>query len=282
MIVGMSPMTRRVVLGAGAMATAGGAALAVGETERGRRWLHVVGVVRGPDLDPPDVDVAVQSHALDSDAMRRRVEWSMSVPAVAPTAVVVCLHGRGNTHAYAFDTIGVQRFVADAGLPWAVASVDGGEATYWHERADGRDPQAMIFDELLPAIRRSVGDVPVGLLGWSMGGYGALLATSDRDEVVATAAASPAIWRRFAQATLGAFDSADDFHRHDLFDRADALRRRAIRIDCGNDDPFRANAAALADAIDADAVFTSGFHDAGYWRSRVPAQLTFLAEHLPH
>jgi S-formylglutathione hydrolase FrmB len=277
----MSPVTRRVALGAGAIATAGAAALAAGESERGRRWLHVVGVVRGPDLDAPDVHVDVQTHQLRSDAMRGRVGWSISVPDGRTTAVLLCLHGRGNTHSYAFDTIGVHRFVAAAGLPWAVASVDGGESAYWHERADGRDPQAMIFDELLPVIRRSIGEAPVGLLGWSMGGYGALLAASERDDVIATAAASPAVWRRFGQASPGAFDDANDFARHDLFRQADALRRRAVRIDCGSDDPFRTNAEALANAIGAEAAFSSGFHDAGYWRSRVPAQLDFLAAHLP-
>jgi pimeloyl-ACP methyl ester carboxylesterase len=270
-----------VLLGSGGIAAVGAGAVAAGETERGRRWLHSVGVVDGPDLRPPDIDVPVRAHAFESDAMRRRIEWAMAEPDVAAKALVLCLHGRNASHAFAFDAIGVHRFVADAKLPWAVAGMDGGASSYWHARDDGTDAQAMLFDELLPALRLQLGAVPVVLLGWSMGGYGALLAASDHPNgVAAVAAASPAIWRSFSASSSGAFDSAADFSEHDLFERASTLRRRPVRIDCGRDDPFLSNARDMAVAVDAEADFGEGFHDEGYWRSRVPSQLEFFRQAL--
>jgi len=278
----MRTVTRRAALGVGAIAAAGAGAVAVGESERGRRWLHTAGVVRGPDLAVPDVDVPVVTKTFTSGAARRRVQWSIAIPPRHdPTAVLVCLHGRNEDHAYAFSTIGLHRFVVDADRPWAVVSVDGGSSSYWHRRADGRDPQAMVFDELLPTVRQMIGDLPVALVGWSMGGYGALLAGADRPEVAAVAAASPALWRRFEQARPGAFDSATDFAEHDVFARRDRLRHVAVRIDCGSDDPFLATARELAVDIGASHAFGAGFHDAAYWRSRVPAQLEHLARYLP-
>jgi pimeloyl-ACP methyl ester carboxylesterase len=275
-------LSRRAAIGVSAIAAAGAGAVAVGESERGRRWLHVVGVVRGPDLAVPNVDVPVVTTTFTSDRMHRRVHWSLAVPLrVAPTALLVCLHGRNQDRDFAFRSIGLHKFVADAGLPWAVVSVDGGSSTYWHERADGRDPQAMVFDELVPMVRDKVGDLPVALVGWSMGGYGALLAAAERTGIAAVAAASPAVWRRFEQSTPGSFDSADDFARHDLFALVDRLRAASVRIDCGIDDPFEPTAHALAEAIGAEHDSGDGFHDAAYWRSRVPAQLGFLGAQLP-
>jgi pimeloyl-ACP methyl ester carboxylesterase len=273
----MRSMSRRTLLGAGGVAVVGAGAVAVGERERGRRWLHSMGIVKGPDLDPPDLTVPVEAHQLVSQRMGRTVDWAMAMPDARPTALLVCLHGRDASHRFAFDTIGVHRFVRGAKLTWAVASVDGGVSSYWHARSDGTDAQAMVFEELLPALRRSTGDVPLLLLGWSMGGYGALLAASDHpNDVHAVAATSPALWRSFAQSAPGAFDSDEDYTAHDLFSREDVLRRSSVRIDCGRDDPFAANARKLAIDVADESDFGSGFHDPAYWRSRVPSQLTFL------
>lgn len=273
-------MSRRTLLGAGGVAAVGAGAVAAGETQRGRRWLHSIGIVSGPDLEPPDIHVAVREHELASHALLGTVSWALAAPK-EPEAILLCLHGRHASHSFAFDDIGVHRFVAGAGLPWAVASVDGGASSYWHPRADGTDAQAMIFDELLPTITDVTGDLPVLLLGWSMGGYGALLAASEQpDGVHAVAASSPATWRTFEAASPGAFDSAADFAAHDLNARESSLRAMPVRIDCGNDDPFIANVKALAAAVADESDFGEGFHDAGYWRSRVPSQLDFFQRSL--
>ena len=264
------------------MASAGAGAVLAGETHRGRRWLHSVGVIDGPDREPPAVEVDVERAVLASDHMGRRVPWRLAVPTGETAATVVCLHGRGQNEGFAFDAIGVHRFVAAAGLPWAVVAADGGDASYWHERADGSDAQAMLFDELLPLVRVRLDTGPVALLGWSMGGYGALLAAaSRRDDVAAVAAASPALWSRYAEAAPGSFDDDQDFAAHDVFRRIDALRGLPVRLDCGDDDPFAGATRRLATSLPkAEYETGAGFHDAGYWRSRVPAQLAFFGRTL--
>jgi S-formylglutathione hydrolase FrmB len=62
----------------------------------------------------------------------------------------------------------------------------------------------MITDELIPRLRTQglgVGAKSVGIIGISMGGYGALLLTEKRRDVFsATAAISPAIWTSYEDA----------------------------------------------------------------------------------
>jgi enterochelin esterase-like enzyme len=114
-----------------------------------------------------------------------------------------------------------------------------------------------------------------------MGGYGALLATSDHPERVrAVAASSPATWRSFTASSPGAFDTAADFTANDLFARASSLRPASVRIDCGEDDPFITNVKALAEVVADETGFGDGFHDADYWRSRIPSQLDFFRRSL--
>ena len=283
----MRTMSRRAFLGAGVAATAAAGAAFAGTTHRGRRWLHAAGVLDGPDAEVPGVDgaeVTVERHVLTTTHMPSgRVPYRVAPPSEGrpATAVLLCLHGRGGDDAYAFDAIGVHRFVAERRLPWTVASVDGGES-YWHRRKDGRDPQAMIFEDLLPALTAGAGEpVPLLLLGWSMGGYGAMLAAADRSESVhAVAASSPAIWRSAGDTAPGAFDDRGDFDRNDLFARARIakLDNPRVRIDCGDDDPFAGVSRELAARLPkATAEFGAGFHDTATWRSMLPDQLAFLA-----
>src|SRR5947199_301181 len=57
--------------------------------------------------------------------------------------------------------------------PFALAAVDGGRDTYWHRRADGDDPQAMLLEEFLPMLtKQGLRTDSFGVTGWSMGGYG--------------------------------------------------------------------------------------------------------------
>jgi enterochelin esterase-like enzyme len=259
----------------------GGAAIAVGQQSRGRRWLHSAGLLDGPDLEAPEIETSVVWQTLPSRHMGRDVGVGLYEPD-DPEVLLVCLHGRGASHRFAFESIGVDRFVAAAGLPWAVVSADGGDS-YWHPRRDGTDAQALVLEEVIPLVTSRTGSLPMLLLGWSMGGYGALLAASEHPALFAgVAASSPAVWPRFDQAADGAFDDERDFERHDLFRRARELRAAGVRIDCGRDDPFAANIAALAREIAGATVrFKDGFHEAPTWRSFVPAQLTFL-QHALH
>ena len=213
--------------------------------------------------------------------MRGTVRWSLSIPDRPPTGVIYCLHGKGDDHRFAFDTIRLHDVAAAQGVPVAIAAVDGGDDSYWHPRANGTDAQAMLLDEFLPLVEQRLGVMRRALLGWSMGGYGALLAAETRPEAFrAVAAASPALWFSPGASAPGAFDNAQDFHRHDVMAGEDHLAGLvAVRVDCGQQDPFYQATRTFVSRLNrpAETSFGRGFHDAAYWRSVAPAQIATIA-----
>lgn len=291
------PPSRRSLLAGGAGFLAAGAA-GVGFIEAGllpgRVHLHTALGLTGPDGVVPSVTPGARvTKSFRSRARRgQRVTWSASYPPDVPTTarlpVVLALHGRGGDHRSAFTDLGIDRFVAAAVAEWptpyVVVSVDGGSLSFWHRRRDGDDPQAMIVDELLPRLaERGLRTDRIGLLGWSMGGYGVLLfAERHPDRVAATVAMSPALWRSYDDVWPGAFDDVTDFRAHDVYARQAALRDIPLRIDCGRDDPFAPAARAFIAGLDRRPAggFQRGAHTLGYWRRMLPAQLAFLAWNL--
>ena len=203
--------------------------------------------------------------------------------------VLVALHGRGGDHADAFGaSLYLDRYLAravgDGVAPFAVASVDGGDHAYWHPRR-GEDPAGMVVHEFLPVLADHGLDVArIGLLGWSMGGYGALYLSTvlGAARVAVAVAESPAIWHDAGQSAAGAFDDAADFDAHRIFGRQRLLHGIALRVDCGDRDGFapvtRDLRASLA-PTPAGGIEPGG-HDASYWRSQAPAQLAFAGAHL--
>jgi S-formylglutathione hydrolase FrmB len=203
--------------------------------------------------------------------------------------VAVVLHGRGGDERSAFANLSLDGYLADvvtAGAPpFALASIDGGDSTYWHRRRGGDDPQAMLTDEFLPLLARTgLRTAKVGLFGWSMGGYGALLLAEalGADGVAAVAAESPALWRRVGDAAAGAFDGPDDFAAHDVFAGQERLAGVPVRIACGDRDPFYATAVDFARTLPdpAGTEFSAGAHTDTFWRRTAPGQLRFLARAL--
>jgi hypothetical protein len=189
------------------------------------------------------------SGVLSSRAVGHDVSWRLALPpgtdsdARLPLALV--LHGRGGDADSAFRDLWFDRYLAAVvragSAPFALASVDGGEDSYWHRRRDGTDAQAMLTDEFLPLLaEQGLATEPFGLLGWSMGGYGALLLaeTLGAGRVAAVAADSPALWRRFADSAPGAFDDAADFAAHDVFAGRARLAGIPVRIACGGERPL--------------------------------------------
>jgi enterochelin esterase-like enzyme len=161
----------------------------------------------------------------------------------------------------------------------AVAAVDGTDHSYWHKRTDGTDALSMVLEEFVPMIRHMVGPVPQALMGWSMGGYGALLAAEhDRSAFVAVAPTSPALWLNPGDTTPGAFDSPTDFYTNDVFSSLDTLAGMTIAVACGTGDPFYSATRHLVAQMDYPhtALYDPGYHDPSYWRSVAPAQLRAL------
>jgi len=127
---------------------------------------------------------------------------------------------------------------------------------------------------------------PFGIMGWSMGGYGALMAGALYPELFsAVCGVSPAIWRTAADqeaAVPDAFDNAADFTKHDLFALVPGLRKSKVRIDCGTGDPFYAADKAFVTALEADGQhpdvsFEPGCHNAPFWQSGMFENLRFMA-----
>lgn len=196
---------------------------------------------------------------------------------------VIALHGRDGNATGVMD-LGVPDGLArvvKAGLPpFAVVSVDGGN-TYWHRRASGSDSGAMVLDELLPMLATHGLDISrVAFMGWSMGGYGALLlgARLGAARTAGICAISPALWTSYLQTDDGAFDNSDDWATNTVF----GLRQLAsipIRVDCGTSDRFYAATRQFVAQLQRPVAggFSQGGHDVSYWRRQLPDELTWLA-----
>jgi enterochelin esterase-like enzyme len=206
--------------------------------------------------------------------------------------LVIMLHGYGGNHADALVGMSpAQALAVKVGgrplTPMAMATVDGGDG-YWTAHP-GDDPMAMVIDELIPLCRRlGLGrpPQPIGTMGISMGGYGALLLAEKHPGLIsAVAAISPAIWTSYAQARAAnptAYASAVAFAANDAVTHATALARHPVRIASGYDDPFYPGVQILARALPPGAVvdFASGCHTNPFFVAQEPPSLAFLAAHL--
>jgi len=249
-----------------------------------RKALHAVGLVSSPDHHVPASNWPVVTQELQSAFMPKPVTWAMAVPPGGAKGVLLCLHGRNGDHTAAFENEHLHDVAASLGLPLAIVSVDGDHSAYWHPRKDGRDPMSMVFQELLPLVDTTLNaSLPRAVIGWSMGGYGALLFGEQHPQYFrAVVAASPALWHSFGQSSGGAFDDADDYAKHDVFAHREQLSMLRVRVDCGTDDGFLGAAKDFAKGLPAANLgrFSAGFHDGAYWRSVAPAQLTMIGEAL--
>lgn len=265
-----------------AAAAAGLGVLDLAEPTRLQHGLHDLGLANGTDLRLPVAEVSTLDGNFASRYMKGPVRWRITRPVGRDPiqGVLVCLHGYGGDYRWAFDVVHVPAAAAHVGLRLAVAGVDGGRDSYWHRRADGTDALAMLLDEFVPLVRRKVGTHPKALMGWSMGGYGALLAAErSRPEWVAVGPASPALWLAPAKTAPGAFDSPADFYANDVFSSVDVLDGLGIAVACGTGDPFYPATRALVARMDFPhhAWYAYGFHDAAFWRSAAPIQLRAIA-----
>jgi pimeloyl-ACP methyl ester carboxylesterase len=235
------------------------------------------------------------SGAFYSHARRRRVGYTIAYPPArrpgGELPLVVMLHGFGGNHTDALVGMSPAQAVAlkvdgKALAPMALVTVDGGSG-YWNPHP-GDDPMAMVIDELIPRCQRlGLGQPPrrIGMMGISMGGYGALLFAEKYPQlIVAVAAISPAIWTSYAQAkaaNAGAYASAA-FDANDTITHAASLARTPVRVASGYDDPFHPGVQALARALPPGAVvdFGQGCHTGPFFIEQEPPSLAFLARHL--
>ncbi|GAA3598274.1 alpha/beta hydrolase-fold protein [Kineosporia mesophila] len=294
-------ITRRVLLtGVSGLALSGAAVAGslngvLPGRARLRRTLGIGQVVAGaPDAGGSDPAY----ERFDSAARGREVTWGwVTPPGQDPDGlpVVLVLHGRGDNAHSAFDGLALHQYLAqhvqEGGAPFGVVSVDGGE-TYWHPRASGDNALAMLQDELLPRVAGlGFSTKKVASMGYSMGGFGSLLlareATHGRfgepGQLVAAAASSPALFAGGAASSAGSFDDAEDFTRWGALSRRPGIKGAfPLSVSCGSDDPFCAETKRYRSRCDPapQGSIGDGAHTTNYWRSQVPDQFRFLAQHL--
>jgi enterochelin esterase-like enzyme len=206
--------------------------------------------------------------------------------------LIVMLHGAGGTHKTALTSMSPAQAMAlrvdgQPLPPMAMVTADGGD-DYWNPHP-GDDPMAMIVSELIPMCQRlGLGRPPerIGVMGISMGGYGAVLLAELHPRLFAAVAAiSPAIWTSYRQTravSRQAYATAADFTADDTVTHTAALAGKPVRIASGESDPFHPGVAALARALPASAVvhFAKGCHTGAFFAEQEPPSLAFLASHL--
>lgn len=286
----MSPSRRAVLIGG----FAGLALAGLGGVETGtlpvREWASRIALPNG--VPAAKAGRLVSGSFVSAARGGARTGWSICYPPGAGSTrlpVLITLHGRGGSHGDSFGgSLHLDRYLADAVArgcaPFAIASVDGGAAEYWHPRL-ASDPARMVIEEFLPLLEaRGLATERFGFLGWSMGGYGALYLAGrlGASRVAVAIAESPAVWRQAGQSAAGAFDDAEDFDKHSIFGRLNLLDGVALRLDCGASDGFAPITRELRAALSPTPAggIEPGGHDAGYWRSQAPAQLRYAAEKL--
>jgi S-formylglutathione hydrolase FrmB len=234
---------------------------------------------------PGPPDAGVRTRSFRSAARGREVQVVLIAPPgvdLARLPVCLALHGRGG-HAADFADLGLPAMLADAvaqGMPpYAVVAVDGNPNSYWTARDAGDDPQAMLREEL-PGWLGQLGlsSEPRTVFGVSMGCFGALVYARQRPTgLVAAATMAPALFRDWPQAR-----ARNAFSGEAAWSAAEPLRHldqlpRGLRLGvwCGEQDPFLPAARELARRA-AVASFAPGGHNAGYYRTALPAIVRFL------
>lgn len=296
MMARMPEMSRRAVLRLGTAAASGAlGAFAVDRLLPVRAPVAPPVVMTGtgvplaprPPLEPAAVPAPTMTTGSFVSAARGGVatNWAIARPPgqTKPLRPVIALHGKGSSAATVMEG-GVEHGLAQAvaaGLPpFAVVAVDGG-GSYWHKRASGEDCGAMVINELIPLLAGQGLDTSrLGFLGWSMGGYGALLLGGrlGPGRTAAICAVSPALWMSSGAAAPGAFDGPEDFAANSVFGMP-ALGSIPVRIDCGNSDPFYGATKQFIAQLPSPPAggFSAGGHDPSFWSAQLPAELTWMA-----
>jgi len=299
---GEAGLTRRQLLiggGAAAALVAVGGAVGWRSSRVRNAWYDLTGAYGEPGAYPPHYDVTYVYDVMPSRILGRDVPYGVAWPPGyrppgrgLPLAYILPGRSRGPREMLEgnlrLGDFAAAPVVGDETLPFALVAVDGGD-TYWHRRASGDDAMAMLLEEFIPFCERRYSGVRGGrttIAGWSMGGYGAIRAAEvSPGTFCGLCAVSPALWQTYDDGVGDAFDSAADYAANDVYAHVDRLtspgpqtKGLAVRIDCGEQDPFREATEAFIAALPfaAQGGFSPGGHDDGYWRRVAPAEIDFM------
>ncbi len=244
---------------------------------------------------PSGSGTRVERFTLHSALLRRGLSEILVEPAGAHAdrsrPLLVLLHGRGGRPA-SWLAPGLFAGLRNGGVRAPdVLLVNGGDHSYYHDRADGPWGAYVIREAIPAALKRSGADpARLAIGGISMGGFGAFdLARLNRGRFCAVGGHSAALWQSWGDTAPGAFDDGADFARHDVVAAARRNRRlygsARIWLDGGLDDPFRTVDEALAAALitpSGGAVIHHwpGSHNTGYWDAHMERYLGFYTSAL--
>jgi S-formylglutathione hydrolase FrmB len=227
---------------------------------------------------------------LRSGLLGRWLHETLVVPAAARPnrPLLVLLHGRsGDANQFLGDPLFTELRRLGRRAP-VVLLPDGGDSSYWHDRADGPWGSYALREAIPAALARTHADgTRIAIGGASMGGFGALdLARLHPGRFCAVGGHSAALWPTAGQTAPGAFDGAADFGRHDVIGaarRGNPYGRTPILLDVGRDDGFRFADEELAHDLRAHGARVTfrvqpGGH--GGWRDRMAEYLRFYANAL--
>ena len=285
----MADLTRRSVLRMAARASVGAAGLfALGAVVDP---LKPLAAPQAPaPFDPPTAGKTLPTKLTGSFVSAARggikTNWVIAMPPGQTKMLrpVIALHGKDGDANMMLDC-GVEdalaQLVAAGKPPFAVVGVDGGASSYWHRRSNGEDSGTMVIEELLPMLSSMGMDTSrVGFLGWSMGGYGALLlgARLGPARTAGICAISPALYMSYWGCAPGAFDGVDDWTRNTVFGLP-VLSSIPVRVDCGIGDRFFFSSSQFVSQLKKKpaASFSPGGHDMDYWRAQLPGELAWMA-----
>ncbi len=255
-------------------------------------WLAATAAFQGTDTH----GARVVHFTIVSELVHRTLTETAVVPpgnAGGLHPLLVFLHGKGENED---SNLSEGMFAALAALgPHApiVVFPDGGEDSYWHDRAEGAWGSYVMREVIPQAVRRFHADPRrVAIGGLSMGGFGSYdLARLYPGRFCAVGGDSAALWRSGGESAQGAFDNGEDFARHDVVGAAQATSDpypgAALWLDVGSEDPFRAADTKLAQILRSHGrgvqfhVWPGG-HNQAYWSSHWGSYLPFYADALAH
>ncbi|HEY2056537.1 MAG TPA: alpha/beta hydrolase-fold protein [Solirubrobacterales bacterium] len=250
-------------------------------------------VLAGADRDGAEVvHLTVHSRDVGADQGVQVVVPADDIDRTRGKPLLVFLHGHGGSDTSFTEDEAFFRALAALGrrAP-VVAFPDGGEDSYWHDRADGRWG-SYVTGEVIPTVVRRFHLDPrrVAIGGISMGGFGAYdIALDHPGRFCAVGGHSPALWLEGGATAPGAFDDAEDFERNDVIGtvRADAGAFGPIPVwnDYGTEDPFLIGDVAFDEALETGGADLTehewhGGHEESYWDRHWKQYLRFYAKAL--
>jgi len=217
-----------------------------------------------------------------------------------PWSVLYLLHGLSDDYTTWMRRSCVERYTL--GYPLVVVMPDGGRG--WYTNADADDGDAYEDDLLKDVMGLVEKDLPVkaerggrAIGGLSMGGFGAVklgLKHPDRFVSVHSHSGLPGLLRHPAEAKLLSPEVPRIFGKSArngpedpfaLAANADPKKLPALRLDCGEEDPFLPQNRAFREhltehKIDHEYAEYPGSHSWRYWDERLHEALTFHRRHL--